>query len=95
MHFARGSREEALSYMYGTCRLYRSTCTGRVHVPVHTCSRGEEAKNHFETGRCSEGDRFSARHCSTESRSYNIDLITMNNFKDLEADLNTSLHVHV
>ena len=30
----------------------------------------EEAKNHFETGRCSDGDGFSARHSSREYGYY-------------------------
>ena len=30
----------------------------------------EEAKSHFETGRCSEGDGFSARHSSREYGYY-------------------------
>ena len=30
----------------------------------------EEAKNHFETGRCSDGDGFSARHSSREHGYY-------------------------
>ena len=30
----------------------------------------EEAKNHFETGRCSDSDGFSARHSSREYSYY-------------------------
>ena len=30
----------------------------------------EEAKNHFETGRCSDSDGFSARHSSREYGNY-------------------------
>ena len=29
----------------------------------------EEAKSHFETGRCSEGDGFSARHLRVDLES--------------------------
>ena len=35
-----------------------------------TCRVAEEAKSHFETGRCSEGNGFSARHSSREYGYY-------------------------
>ena len=35
-----------------------------------TCRVAEEAKSHFKTGRCSEGNGFSARHSSREYGYY-------------------------
>ena len=37
-----------------------------VHAPGEAARVAEEAKNHFETGRCSDSDGFSARHSSRE-----------------------------
>ena len=60
--------------------------SARVHVELRSlpaqevtiafCSRveaarvAEEAKNHFETGRCSDSDGFSARHHSSREYGY-------------------------
>ena len=41
-----------------------------LHVASEAARVAEEAKNHFETGRCSDSDGFSARHSSREYGYY-------------------------
>ena len=69
-----------------TLHLYRRAIAGAIArgLSLHKRSRlhfvrgsrgeaarvAEEAKNHFETGRCSDGDGFSARHSSREYGYY-------------------------
>ena len=69
-----------------TLHLYRRALAGAIArgLSLHKRSRlhfvrgsrgeaarvAEEAKNHFETGRCSDSDGFSARHSSREHGYY-------------------------
>ena len=69
-----------------TLHLYRRAIAGAIGrgLSLHKRSRlhfvrgsrveaarvAEEAKNHFETGRCSDSDGFSARHSSREYGYY-------------------------
>ena len=69
-----------------TLHLYRRAIAGAIArgLSLHKRSRlhfvrgsrveaarvAEEAKNHFETGRCSDSDGFSARHSSREYGYY-------------------------